>query len=362
MLHCIFALESGGAETQLRLLSNHMAHNRTETAIFFVKGKPDSKSKVKYYQCEQSRYPWFLIKVISSAIKDFKPDVIQAWLPAPINVATLIAGKINSVPVISSIRNRSQVNNMQRFISYLFTLTLASRIITNNPISQSSTAYQFLFKKLKGVEIRNAICASFLSKDKPLIKDNKQFTILFAGRLTEQKNPSLLIKALSLLDKPILENIALNICGVGEQEQKLKNLTVSNRLESNVRFHGYKKDLKSFFLKSHLLVLPSIYEGMPNVVVEAMSMQVPTLISDIEVHKTLFCSGECVFFANNDCLSLAKSIEKFYRQQVNISKMQEKADEFVAKCSIKHVADQYLEAYEATIYQNNIRTIGNQAH
>ena len=96
-------------------------------------------------------------------------------------------------------------------------------------------------------------------------------TLLFVGRLTFQKNLSVLFYALKLVSQPI----KLKVVGEGEDELNLRKLSVTLGLD--VLFKPFTDDLKSEYLDADLFCLPSRWEGFPNVVGEALSFGVPVV-------------------------------------------------------------------------------------
>ena len=108
-------------------------------------------------------------------------------------------------------------------------------------------------------------------------KFNKNFNILCVGRLTQQKNFSLIIKVVNHL-YPIFPNINLTIVGAGPLRQKLVNMS-----GPNIKFEKWSHNIRKYFLKSHLFVMSSYYEGLPNALIDSVYYGVPAISTD--------CSG-----------------------------------------------------------------------
>lgn len=116
-------------------------------------------------------------------------------------------------------------------------------------------------------------------------------TVLVAiGRLTHQKGFDVLIEAVA----PLLRqesNWHLLIVGEGEQRAQLEEL--ANRFEVSTQVHlaGWQRDVAGILKSSDLFVMSSRWEGMPNVLLEAMSSGVPMIATDVEGVRELL-SGE----------------------------------------------------------------------
>ena len=106
---------------------------------------------------------------------------------------------------------------------------------------------------------------------------NRKFMILSIGRFTYQKNFSVLIDAFSNLSKNNTK-MELNIIGDGNQKKMLMKKTQNIK---NIKITLWKKDIKNDFLKSDLFILNSFYEGLPNVLIDAVNFEVPCISTDV---------------------------------------------------------------------------------
>jgi glycosyltransferase involved in cell wall biosynthesis len=100
------------------------------------------------------------------------------------------------------------------------------------------------------------------------------------GRLTRQKGIEYLIRAMpTILSKH--RNVRLLIAGRGEEESRLKTLVRQLRLEQRVKFLGYLDNPASMMRNLNVFVLPSVWEGFPYVLLEAMVLKRPIVATDI---------------------------------------------------------------------------------
>ena len=91
------------------------------------------------------------------------------------------------------------------------------------------------------------------------------------ARITDQKNHLTLLKAVKKLSK--IKKCKLLIIGRGYKEKILKKYIFENKLKNIVKLIGYKKDPESYIRISDVCVLSSIYEGLPNVLIEALYLK-----------------------------------------------------------------------------------------
>lgn len=104
-------------------------------------------------------------------------------------------------------------------------------------------------------------------------------TIITVGRLSKQKGQWHLIRAFKKV-KDEIPDAKLVILGQGELEDYLKQLTVDLGLEKDVFFLGFQKNPFKYIAKSTIYVFPSLYEGFPNALCEAMACGTPVISSD----------------------------------------------------------------------------------
>ncbi|MEK7662218.1 MAG: glycosyltransferase family 4 protein [Patescibacteria group bacterium] len=114
------------------------------------------------------------------------------------------------------------------------------------------------------------------------------FTILFAGRLVEQKGVTHLLKSCAKL-KEEGKTFILNIAGDGPLRGKLESETKALGLSSQAHFLGWvsRDKLPELYREANLFALPSFDEGMPNVILEAMSSGLPIVATDIKGNNEL---------------------------------------------------------------------------
>ncbi len=100
--------------------------------------------------------------------------------------------------------------------------------------------------------------------------------ITTSGRLVEQKNHEMTLRAFALVHK-VHPSLRLEIFGTGPREEKLKQLAESLGIGGRVDFMGFSKRAVEAICNSRAFVLSSRFEGMPNALIESMAMGVPSV-------------------------------------------------------------------------------------
>ena len=112
-----------------------------------------------------------------------------------------------------------------------------------------------------------------------------KFVVGHIGRFCYQKNHDFLIDIFNEIHKQRQEGVLLLI-GEGELEQDIRNKVMALGLEDSVRFMGKQKDTSKFYQAMNCFVLPSRYEGLPVVGVEAQAAGVPCVMADMVTPET----------------------------------------------------------------------------
>jgi glycosyltransferase involved in cell wall biosynthesis len=128
--------------------------------------------------------------------------------------------------------------------------------------------------KIKSVCILNPFIFNKI-KSNSLVKMKKIYStnvlkIISVGRLTLQKDFMTLLKAIKLVKK---RRIQLIIIGKGVEKNNLLKFIKNNKLNNSVKLIGYKKNPFKYIRQSYIFILTSIFEGSPNVLIEAQYLK-----------------------------------------------------------------------------------------
>lgn len=168
----------------------------------------------------------------------------------------------------------------------------AFRKFADVKIAPSDLAAEFLFgknsiKKGKVVFLHNALdIETFKFSQIDRMRERKKLNISentivvgHVGRFYEQKNHSYLIEAFYQIHLKNPDTILL-LVGDGELRKSIQEKVIRHGIESRVLFLGTRKDIPQLLSTMDVFMFPSIFEGMPNTVIEAQANGVPCVISD----------------------------------------------------------------------------------
>lgn len=154
----------------------------------------------------------------------------------------------------------------------------------------------------------------------PIPKKQGPLRFIYVGRLTKLKNVHTIINAAEVL-KQKQYSFHLDIVGDGELSPELTILAAKNQIENLVTFHGHLKFPYSLMAKSDCLVLPSSTEGVSRSVLEALYLNVPCLVRDIDGNSDLIKNGEngYLFDDDEDLSNLMVKTAELSRRQLDIN-------------------------------------------
>ena len=136
----------------------------------------------------------------------------------------------------------------------------------------------------------------------------QQKKFLAVGRFSpKHKGFDLLILAFAIFTKKNQE-WQLDIVGDGPEKDQLAQMITQNGLENHIRLHPFTDEIQMYYSSASIYVLSSRWEGMPLVLVEAMSHGLPIIASDIPICKEIL--GDFgLFYKNGNIQKLAQRLE-----------------------------------------------------
>jgi glycosyltransferase involved in cell wall biosynthesis len=183
-----------------------------------------------------------------------------------------------------------------KFIFYRF----ANGIITNSLKSKKSL--QKIVKKK--IEL---IFNPYLKNLYSFKSQRRKKNILSVGRLCKQKNQVNIIKAFKIFLKSF-SDYELVIIGHGSDYSKLKKLTLNLGIENNVHFLGKIKNVKKFYLSSKIFVFPSLYEGLPNALIDSVNFNLLPISSRCSGAEDILGKDYKNFISRNNYKDLSKKM------------------------------------------------------
>ncbi|MBL8814591.1 MAG: glycosyltransferase [Planctomyces sp.] len=319
ILMAITELDAGGAERAFVRVAKGLSERGYQIEVVSLRdagvlADELRQSSIPVHALKCSRMsPMSILRLIPH-LRRFQPDLVLSFLHEA-NLATRLAAAICRIPVvISGIRvadRRCFVRWTELLTSGFVTHYVAvsqnvARIhaqLSNVPLERFTVIYN-------GVEPASVALRPVSRSDLQIPDGNR--VILFAGRLVEQKAPMDLLKAFLALPDDQKKSVSLVFVGDGPLKSKIESFIASNQLKTMVRLIGWRADLASIMKASDVLVLPSYWEGVPNVLLEAMSIGLPVIASRVDGTSEVIDDGVTgTLFAAGNISELTSRLEEF---------------------------------------------------
>ena len=295
----------GGAETQFRYLIEYGEQHEWKLDVVIVHDLKRSDDKlidvkakmhnVRFFELDGDRRD--ILKYVIKNILHIKYKACLIYYPPYITLAPYI--HMLGIPVIYS--ERVDAAEIKESIYYQKGLKFCSRILTNSQYAKEE------LKKLTGKKV------VLIRNGKPVvsqfpIKKCEIARILIPARIASPKNQMLPLYYLKERKDFAGKFVFAGIIEDKAYYGKLKQFVRKNRLQDKVEFLGYIKDMEEEYKKADLVLLPSLAEGTPNVVLEAYAYGRPVIVSDIEMERDIVRNPK-LRFKVNDPEGIGKCIE-----------------------------------------------------
>lgn len=234
-----------------------------------------------------------------------------------------------------------------------WTLNSADRILCYTDEEKEKLINLLHINKSKIIVVPNGVDTD---RFHPRIKNNNTnaFSLLWVGRFVKGKGVEYLIYSMFILvkDKPDLH---LTLIGDGPGKERIIELIVNLGLQNYVTiidFVPYDK-IPEMFQNSDIFVLPSIYEGVPRTVLEAMSCGLPVIISQFS-HLEDLIEGGGLMFLKMDVQALSNTLKSIINDKSKQSEMGQNArDKIVRDYSFMKTVTRTLDVYDDVIAKMN---------
>lgn len=274
------SLAPGGAEKQAVLLGKALKEENFRVVfITFYNFKGDWKlSKdldsrdIPIYRLTGS----FIIKVVRFflLLKKLKPDLLISYLLLP-NILSGITGSLLKIRTFGGIR--SSVLSKHKIHFYKLAHNCFTRLTIINSYCGKENLIRKGFSSEKFVVIPNAIKIGYKRHNSTY---SKQINILSVGRFTPEKDYFTSLKAIKSLQLKGL-SFKYTIIGWGTLLEKIKEFVLQLNISHFVEILIDPPNIEDYYLASDIFLQTSLFEGMSNTVLEAMSYSLPVISTNV---------------------------------------------------------------------------------
>ncbi len=335
--------ELGVSNTDIMFLSVGELSHRKNHEIVIRAIKELNNPDIKYFICGKGELEGYLINLIKESglesqvkLPGYRTDVSELCQAADLFVfpsrqeglpVALMEAIACQTPVLcSNIRGNTDLvkdkmcmfdeNNLEDLVQHLEKITRGGqpRVVMKESVTCNYDHLKLfdlrsIFDKMTALYewkgVKRLIVQQELRKELGINLDT--IMLLSVGELNENKNHSVVIKALAELKN---EKIHYCIAGLGSLDDNLKTLAKQFGVEKQVHLPGYRNDIPELLQEVDIYLLPSFREGLNVSLMEAMASGLPCICSDIRGNSDLILEGKGGFLAKKDDETVYKDAVK----------------------------------------------------
>jgi glycosyltransferase involved in cell wall biosynthesis len=353
LLHCIQNLSGGGAERQLTLIARAQARRGHAVHVALVPEGPnlerliDSGVQVHPLPRRNNHHPAILAD-LNRVFHRVRPDVVHSWLIQMDVLAGLVACW-DRTPMV--LMEQNSAGAYQEGLKSTLLRPLVGRF-AEAIVANSKKGLEYWRGRVGGHTrlpvVRNGLAIEEI--DAAPVADltglgipRETPLVLFVGRLVDQKNLGLLVDAMALVAARMPATLFL--CGEGPNRAALTEQIRSAGLQDRVVMPGYRSDAWALMKRAEVFVNPSLFEGQPNTVVEAMACGCPLVVSDIPEHREFLDESGALFFPLGSPGALAEALIQAITDPDATARRRLRALEDGRSLAIDRVVSRYEDVY-----------------
>lgn len=353
ILFVLPSLRGGGAERVVLALLKNIAKGKFQLELVLLEETGDYLEKIpqdiKIHNLNKKRARWALFS-LAKLIRQEKPDILFTTLPQIVAITYLSLKFVKVKPIWLIRRANYEPPGVVPLITRLFlkkAYQKADKVICVSQGLAGDLKKNWHISERKIKVIYNPIDIENIQNLAKELLNHSWFTsqtpvIIAVGRLTKQKGFSLLIKAFALVISKLKPKLI--ILGQGPEKKRLREISKQLGIERQVEFLGFQKNPYRFIARAKVFVLSSLWEGFPNVLVEAMTCGTPVVATDCPFGpREILGNGKYgLLVPKADEKALAAAVLKIFENSQLAQNFSEKAKE-----RIKDFAkDKIIKEYE----------------
>lgn len=340
LLHLITGLGVGGAERVVLDLVKNADLEKYNVYVVSMSKRVEmldefQKNNINIKVLEKDNSIKGFIEIISFLhryIKKNKINIIHAHMIHPMIAAVIVKLLLPKIKLVYTSHTINFGSKLRKILIYLFKPFRNKDILFSN--EQMSSIYRKDFE----------IIPNGVDTDAYQIKTPKfeKFTFLAVGRLERMKNHIRLLECAVEMKKQNAD-FQILIAGEGDHREQLEAFIENNHLEKQVKLLGLRSDISELMAKAHAFVMPSLWEGLPIVLLEAGASGLPVISTPVGTISSLINdSNGYLTSLDNFCESMEQLRNNYDEGTLKASFLQ---DKIIKDYSIKSIVAKHEELY-----------------
>ena len=295
-------------------------------------------------------------------------DIVHAHWLYPAGIAGLATAKARNIPLVVTSHggdiNLASRSTLLTSLSKQISRASSKCVGVSSDLCERFNSFGVPSKNIIfipygiDIDIASSSCVTASSPELELFRRYSGFRILYIGSLNKRKSVETLLDACRQLEKRGRRAMCA-VIGSGPSKESLQNRVRESSLKNVVFIDPIPpSSVPSCMSTAHVLILPSLSEGRPVVVLEAMAMGVPVIATDIPGTRELVQNLDTgLLFVPGSTEQLAACVEKLIENEPLRIKMGTQAQRFVTSTGLTtpRIARRHIDIYEDLIGSRNDR-------
>lgn len=293
---------------------------------------------------------WKTRGIIKEQVKAFQPDLFHSHHRYTTFILSLFF-KGRGIPVLHT--QRVQSWNRKALFHHGDFMTTVSESLRHHMVDYYGVAPERVKAIVNAVVPQKPDVALLASLKQKYGRRSGELFVLCVGRFHEQKGHGYLIEALGLLDSHERQRVKVFLAGDGPLEGLLQQKIAEKNLQENFIFAGYCQDIATWLEFCDFLILPSLWEGLPRVVLEAFSMGRPAIATEIPgTTDVLIQDQNGLLVPPRNAEALTKALRYMLNHPEALAQMQKAAAVSAKQYSFEAMVKHYHELYQKLVSES----------
>ncbi len=287
-----------------------------------------------------------MVKKLCRVMKQEKPDVVHSHLNAIkyVGLAARLAGIKTYVHTVHNVADKEAEGTLQKIVNRIYFRLGWSVPVALSPEVQASIADFYGMEKSKIPVAYNGIDLS-RCQPKGSYRLGETVKLLHIGRFNEQKNHKLLLSVFAKLYRED-PRCRLWLVGDGELRPEMEALAKELGVLDAVQFFGAQSDVHPYLQDADLFLLPSLYEGMPMTIIEAMATALPIAAAEVGGLPDMLKNGESGLLVPCEEMAVLEACRKLIGDESLRRSLGQNARKESVRFSADHMAEEYCRIYK----------------
>lgn len=370
VLMVISNLEFGGAQRQVVELANHADPSRLSVSVCSLSGYVpladglNARDRQLHVIPKRHKYDYSVVGRLAALIRRLDAEIVHSFL-FDADIAARLAGRRTGAVVVGSERNTDYRLKRRQRIAYRMTHGLVDRIVANSSAGARFNGRLLGYDEPMYRVVHNGVDTKrFAPGDGEVVRrelgidEDAKVVGMFASFKPQKNHPLFFGAARRIVEAMPKTRFLLvgdmlhgGMHGTDRYHARMERLVEEGNLRRSCIFLGNRRDVDRLYRACDVTVLPSLFEGTPNVLLESMASGVPVVATEISDNAQVVANGETGYLVpTGDEPALAEKVLRILRDKDLRNDMSRMARKWIEeRFSLTKLVDKMYAVYAETM-------------